>query len=135
MNRILPNVYNLIESCKLTDIFQVHILAHTNVHLIPMLSSFNVVWPSTERRAGGGEGVCSTPLSPELGQDVATAWMKRTYWKHKGMASETDYTASAGSALCLDRIRSLWEPTRHAVRKLSLAHVERPLKWAHVERN
>lgn len=39
------------------------------------------------------------------------------------------------SAVCLDRICSPWEPRRHAVRKLSLAHMERPLKWAHVERN
>lgn len=37
--------------------------------------------------------------------------------------------------LLLGRICSPWEPSHQAVRKLSLAHVERPLKWAHVERN
>lgn len=47
----------------------------------------------------GEVGVCSTPLSPELGQDFVTAWMNRTYWKHDNMASEIDYTASAGSLL------------------------------------
>jgi hypothetical protein len=57
------------------------------------------------QRRGGGVG--SAPLSPGLGQDFVIGWMKRTHRKHNGLASEIDYTASAGSLL------SAWTEDAH----------------------